>query len=122
MFRASIGIALGNAALAGYYGARSTSSYCLESLAKLETPMGGELAVIFARRCPECDIARSSPWADAIRGTRGRPSGAARLIFRNRGLTYCSDLQLPSYHLLHIIIIIIIVIVVIAVMTTTPFS
>lgn len=39
--------------------------------------MGGELAVILARRCPECDLVNKSPWAAAIRASHaGGGSGA----------------------------------------------
>eukprot|EP00951_Prasinocladus_malaysianus_P049692 scaffold672630_cov43-Prasinocladus_malaysianus.AAC.1 len=64
---ASYAITACNAAVGGYYGAKATSSYCLECLVKLDTPIGGELAVIMARRCPESPLAKISPWSDEIR-------------------------------------------------------
>mmetsp|Transcript_38357 Transcript_38357/g.108414 ORF Transcript_38357/g.108414 Transcript_38357/m.108414 type:complete len:326 (+) Transcript_38357:133-1110(+) len=63
---ATIGVSVCVAAAAGYYGAKWTSPYCLETLAQLESPMGGELAIILARRCPNCAAAKLSPWSSAI--------------------------------------------------------
>mmetsp|Transcript_31150 Transcript_31150/g.78706 ORF Transcript_31150/g.78706 Transcript_31150/m.78706 type:complete len:331 (+) Transcript_31150:199-1191(+) len=59
-----------NALGGGYYGAKSASTFCLESLVGLESPIGGELAVILARRCPDSALVNLSPWAEAIKSSR----------------------------------------------------
>mmetsp|Transcript_5890 Transcript_5890/g.10605 ORF Transcript_5890/g.10605 Transcript_5890/m.10605 type:complete len:186 (+) Transcript_5890:261-818(+) len=74
---ASYGLSICNAAGGAYYGAKSTSTYCLECLVKLDTPIGGELAVIMARRCPDSALVNQSPWAEAIVQSRSESDSSS---------------------------------------------
>eukprot|EP00193_Tetraselmis_chui_P002947 CAMPEP_0177751994 /NCGR_PEP_ID=MMETSP0491_2-20121128/681_1 /TAXON_ID=63592 /ORGANISM="Tetraselmis chuii, Strain PLY429" /LENGTH=341 /DNA_ID=CAMNT_0019267165 /DNA_START=241 /DNA_END=1266 /DNA_ORIENTATION=- len=74
---ASYGLSICNAAGGAYYGAKSTSTYCLECLVKLDSPIGGELAVIMARRCPDSALVNQSPWAEAIVQSRSESDSSS---------------------------------------------